>query len=242
MAKMKIFKSGHLTISNIAGKTLALFRRANLDGNSTNDLITNFNTYSQGIFLLIVSGWAVFTSWLTWKISTERQDYSDLDNMYQDFLSKAVDDPKLRNPIEIERYLQMEQNKDEHIRYGVYAYMAFDFCESVFDYTRGKKNSKNRQAWMPAVVAETWLHWKWFFDPDNFAEFDDETRIDILGTIAKYPETFDSHFQDDFRTYATYKILNNVNLQNKEEFVSKVRKYVEEGPKALLSQLPQKDF
>lgn len=205
---------------------------------------TILNNWAAGVGLLILSGLAAAFSVITWYKSTERQDYSDLDNMYQNFLGVVIQDPKLRDEKEIKQYPNF-QAKFDPVKYDAYAYMAFNFCESVFDYTRGKKNSRNRQSWTPAVVTETFLHWRWFFNPQNFNKFDNETRNHILMTIAEHPETFDSDFQNDFRAYVTDKILNYQKLQNKTglaTFISNLKTYVEQGPNALLSQLSQKDL
>lgn len=81
--------------------------------------------------------------------------YSELDSMYLQILTMAVNEPHLRRPKELDsvEIVQAEQ-------YETYAFIVWNFIETIHD--RCEKGSELRATWAPAIDAEHGLHREWF--------------------------------------------------------------------------------
>jgi hypothetical protein len=77
--------------------------------------------------------------------------YSQLDTMYQQILSMALEKPHLRG----------SSNRASEPEYESYAFMVWNFLETVRD--RCANDEDLKQTWAPVIAAEHAIHREWFF-------------------------------------------------------------------------------
>ena len=56
-------------------------------------------------------------------------------------------------------------------QYGAYAFMVWNFVETIFDRSQGWSNRRLRETWYPIIASENALHREWFDLPDNRRRF-----------------------------------------------------------------------
>jgi hypothetical protein len=105
---------------------------------------------------------ALIYSMTTFRHSLQLSHYSELDKMYADLLRTAVDKPHLCNPA-------ATRNSDQVIEYDIYAFMVWNFLETIFD--RCQKHDHLRETWYPVIDAENRKHHDWFKREDNRHKF-----------------------------------------------------------------------
>jgi len=88
--------------------------------------------------------------------------YTELDRMYFDLLKIAMDRPYLLK-------FAASPNEQQQHEYDVYAFMVWNFLETVFD--RCHKHKTLRDTWYPIISAENMLHRKWFDERQNRTRF-----------------------------------------------------------------------
>jgi hypothetical protein len=111
---------------------------------------------SVGIILtLLYSLWS-FTR------SLRASYYAELDRMYFDLLKIAMDRPYLLT-------FSASPNDQQRPEYEIYAFMVWNFLETVFD--RCHQHKQLRDTWYPIISAENMLHRKWFDDRANRTRF-----------------------------------------------------------------------
>ncbi|HEV2991864.1 MAG TPA: hypothetical protein VG759_25735 [Candidatus Angelobacter sp.] len=111
---------------------------------------------SVGIILtLLYSLWS-FTR------SLRASYYAELDRMYFDLLKIAMDRPYLLT-------FSASPNDQQRPEYEIYAFMVWNFLETVFD--RCHQHKQLRDTWYPIISAENILHRKWFDDRANRTRF-----------------------------------------------------------------------
>ncbi|HEV2963816.1 MAG TPA: hypothetical protein VG649_18455 [Candidatus Angelobacter sp.] len=88
--------------------------------------------------------------------------YTELDRMYFDLLKIAMDRPYLLN-------FAASPNDQQQREYEIYAFMIWNFLETVFD--RCHKHKHLRDTWYPIISAENTLHRKWFDERANRTRF-----------------------------------------------------------------------
>lgn len=106
--------------------------------------------------------------------------YSDLDHLYFDLLKLGIEHPKFVDP----EYTHDYQNKFqdyERLQYELYAFMAWNICETIVDRRRDRKLYKS---WKPILECENELHRKWFDNPENQSKF----KSKFKKFIKKYPQ------------------------------------------------------
>lgn len=81
--------------------------------------------------------------------------YSELDTMYLQILSMALDKPYLRCPNSLNPF-EPEQKE----QYETYAFIVWNFLETIHD--RCQKDKELSATWAPVVAAEHELHRQWF--------------------------------------------------------------------------------
>ena len=88
--------------------------------------------------------------------------YAELDRMYFDLLQIAMERPYLLNFAEA-------SNKQQQQEYEIYAFMIWNFLETVYD--RCHQHKQLRDTWYPIISAENILHRKWFEEAVNRTRF-----------------------------------------------------------------------
>ena len=109
----------------------------------------------------------VFTLFYSvWSFTRALRDsyYSELDRVYFELLKIALERPWLLDfPATADPGRQRE--------YDAYAFMVWNFVETIFDRCQGWGKKRLRETWYPVIKAENDLHRKWFDLPVNRSKF-----------------------------------------------------------------------
>ena len=100
----------------------------------------------------------VFTLFYSvWSFTTALRDsyYAELDRIYFELLKIGLERPYLVNFATIP-----EPGKQQE--YDMYAFMVWNFLETIFDRCQGLSRKRLRETWYPIVGAENKLHRDWF--------------------------------------------------------------------------------
>lgn len=107
----------------------------------------------------------------------KRESYFTIDNQYKELLDLGLQYPKLRNPIISANYHKLkDSDPDTFNQYQSYAYMIWNFLESIYDFASSSKKSSLFNTWGPVLYEENKIHFKWFLDhkylfKDSFQKF-----------------------------------------------------------------------
>ena len=113
----------------------------------------------------------VFTLFYSvWSFRTTLRDsyYAELDRVYFDLLQIGLEHPGLLD-------FPGSPTPSKAREYDAYAFMIWNFVETVFDRCQGWGWSKRRlrETWYPVIAAETDRHRAWFNLPHNRRKFKD---------------------------------------------------------------------
>ena len=101
-----------------------------------------------------------------WSFTTTLRDsyYAELDRVYFELLKIGLERPHL---------LAFPTSSDpaKAREYDAYAFMVWNFVETVFDRCQGWSRRHLRETWYPIIVAENALHRAWFDLPENRCKF-----------------------------------------------------------------------
>lgn len=97
--------------------------------------------------------------------------YDVFDATYMDLLKIAMENPSFRNYDYTKNYEAVFMD-DEKIRYELYAFMCWNFCETIFD----KQDKVLMKTWEVIIKSESQLHAKWFENFDNKNKFKSSFR------------------------------------------------------------------
>lgn len=99
-----------------------------------------------------------------WSFSRSLRDsyYAELDRVYFELLKIALERPYLIDFV-------TTPDPGRQREYDVYAFMVWNFLETIVD--RCKGNKALCDTWYPIVAAENALHRNWFDRPDNKCKF-----------------------------------------------------------------------
>lgn len=142
----------------------------------TYSLINNLFFNVLPIALSLIS---FILSIITAKKNKERESYLTIDDQYQKLLDHTLSSPILRDPVFTCHYLdyytmrldkiedpikrkEAVENNALYLKYHSYAYMMWNFLETIFDFTGKKKNSGLRTIWLPVLCEENKLNYCWF--------------------------------------------------------------------------------
>lgn len=124
-------------------------------------------TKVQVIAEIIVAIGVLFTLFYTmWSFTRALRDgyYAELDRVYSELLRIALERPYLLDyPTSPDPSRQRE--------YDAYAFMVWNFVETIFDRCQGWGKKSLRETWYPIIEAENALHRKWFDLPANRSKF-----------------------------------------------------------------------
>jgi hypothetical protein len=107
-----------------------------------------------------------------WSFTTTLRDayYAELDRVYFELLKIGLEKPELltypTSPISPTSPDPAKANQ-----YGAYAFMVWNFVETIFDRCQGWSKRRLRETWYPIITAENALHRGWFDQPENRRRF-----------------------------------------------------------------------
>lgn len=110
-----------------------------------------------------------------WFKEKHSSNYDIFDATYLDILKLGIENPQFRNPYYTKHYLSLEL--DERIKYETYAFICWNFCETLFD----KGDEELMKTWSVVIDNEHNLHATWFNNPDNHGKFKQEFKDYISG-------------------------------------------------------------
>lgn len=70
-------------------------------------------------------------------------------------------------------------SENEKIKYEIYAFISWNFCETIFD----KGDVELMKTWSVVIDTENSLHRKWFDNPENTNKFKESFRLHILNIL-----------------------------------------------------------
>ncbi len=101
-----------------------------------------------------------------WSFTTTLRDayYAELDRVYFELLKIGLERPDLLS-------FPTSPDPAKAGQYGAYAFMVWNFVETIFDRCQGWSKRRLRETWYPIIAAETALHREWFDAPENRCRF-----------------------------------------------------------------------
>ena len=104
-----------------------------------------------------------------WSFKTTLRDayYAEIDRVYFELLKIGLERPELLT------YPTSPASPDpaRASQYGAYAFMVWNFVETIFDRCQGWSKRRLRETWYPIIASENALHRAWFEQPDNRRRF-----------------------------------------------------------------------
>jgi hypothetical protein len=101
-----------------------------------------------------------------WSFRTTLRDsyYAELDRVYFDLLKIGMEHPDLLD-------FPTSPDPSKAREYDAYAFMIWNFVETVFDRCQGWSKQRLRETWYPVIAAENARHRAWFDLPQNRRKF-----------------------------------------------------------------------
>ena len=101
-----------------------------------------------------------------WSFKTTLRDayYAEIDRVYFELLKIGLERPELLSYPTAPDPAKADQ-------YGAYAFMVWNFLETIFDRCQGWSKRRLRETWFPIIAAENDLHRAWFELPENRRRF-----------------------------------------------------------------------
>jgi hypothetical protein len=106
----------------------------------------------------------LFYSAYTFKTTLRQGYYAELDRVYFDLLRLGLERPYLRSSLPPAEPTQARE-------YETYAFMTWNFLETVVDRCESSSEPTLRETWYPVVATEGALHRRWFEVPENRRRF-----------------------------------------------------------------------
>jgi hypothetical protein len=109
----------------------------------------------------------VFTLFYSiWAFRTTLRDsyYAELDRVYFDLLRIGLEHPELLD-------YPVSRDPSKAREYDAYAFMVWNFVETVFDRCQGWSKRRLRETWYPVIAEENARHRDWFNRPQNRRKF-----------------------------------------------------------------------
>jgi hypothetical protein len=109
----------------------------------------------------------VFTLFYSvWSYRTTLRDsyYAELDRVYFELLKIGLERPYLLD-------FPTSPDPGKAREYNAYAFMVWNFVETVFDRCQGWSKRRLRETWYPVIAAENAQHRQWFDAPENRLKF-----------------------------------------------------------------------
>lgn len=115
---------------------------------------------------VVAIGVVVTLFYSMWSFTRALRDgyYAELDRVYFELLRIALERPYLLEPAILSDPARQRE-------YEAYAFMVWNFVETVFDRCQGLGKRSLRDTWYPVIEAENALHRQWFELPANRNKF-----------------------------------------------------------------------
>jgi hypothetical protein len=107
-----------------------------------------------------------------WSFTRTLRDayYAELDRVYFELLKIGLERPELLTyPTSPTSLASPDPAKAG--QYGAYAFMVWNFLETIYDRCQGWSKRRLRETWFPIIAAENDLHRAWFELPENRRRF-----------------------------------------------------------------------
>jgi len=106
-----------------------------------------------------------------WSFRTTLRDsyYAELDRVYFDLLQIGLEHPDLLD-------FAPSRDPSKAREYDLYAFMVWNFVETVYDRCQGWSKRRLRETWYPVIAAENAKHRGWFDLPENRLKFKEPFR------------------------------------------------------------------
>ncbi len=117
---------------------------------------------SVGIILTLF-----YSAW-TFATSLRESYYAELDRVYFELLKMVLERPYLLSP--------PHDDELKGAEYEAYAFMVWNFLETVVDRCEGTSNKRLRDTWYPIIDTENRLHRAWFDAEANRHKFKAQFR------------------------------------------------------------------
>lgn len=101
-----------------------------------------------------------------WSFRTTLRDsyYAELDREYFELLKIGLEKPYLVT-------FAASPDPTKKPEYEAYAFMVWNFVETIYDRCQGLFKQRLRDTWYPIIAAENALHRAWFDRPENVCKF-----------------------------------------------------------------------
>ena len=110
-----------------------------------------------------------------WSFKTTLRDayYAEIDRVYFELLKIGLERPELLTYPTLPTLPTSPTSPDpaKASQYGAYAFMVWNFVETIFDRCQGWSKRRLRETWYPIIAAENALHRGWFELPENRRRF-----------------------------------------------------------------------
>ena len=123
----------------------------------------------------LLAGIAILLYIIMWYKDKSSNSYDAFDATYLDILKIGMENPSFRNPILTVDY-KNSFSGDEKIKYEIYAFICWNFCETLFD----KGDEELMKTWSVVVDTENTLHRKWFDNPENANKYKESFKNHII--------------------------------------------------------------
>ena len=122
-----------------------------------------------GSISTLLSAIAIFLYILLWMKEKSDNNYEVFDSTYLEILKTGIEYPNFRD-IGFTSNYKLHSENEEIIRYEIYAFICWNFCETLYD----KGDEELMKTWSVVIDTENQLHRKWFDQPENAPKFKQE--------------------------------------------------------------------
>ena len=107
-----------------------------------------------------------------WSFKTTLRDayYAEIDRVYFELLKIGLERPELLS-YPTSPTSPVSPDPAKAAQYGAYAFMVWNFLETIYDRCQGWSKRRLRETWFPIIAAENDLHRAWFELPENRRRF-----------------------------------------------------------------------
>ncbi len=147
-----------------------------------------YATWALALFTLILAIGVPLTIWDSGKKAREQEDdqfYAQLDGMYLEIQKLVIQYPHLGEPAALLKHAK----PDQVAQYNAFAFVVWNFIESIDDFTRNDANSRLAATWRCIIDYEGERHARWFADTKNKLKFKDAFRENMKDRIARWTLT-----------------------------------------------------
>lgn len=129
---------------------------------------TEASVFAQALGSIGIILTLVYSAW-TFATTLRESYYAELDRVYFDLLKIGLERPYLLTS-------PPPTDPTKAKEYEAYAFMVWNFIETVVDRCEGSSNRHLRETWYPIVATENAMHRAWFDLPENRRKFKERFR------------------------------------------------------------------